>query len=189
VSTKPRIDLEGADRITVGTSDTTMRIWLLLDRVGEEGLSRADIEHLAGPHVNAGYARRRYLAKRKLNVKGNSEYRARRYSAPTWETTELEPARRFVIGQILGGMKRRGSVVLGQDGRYRAARQPVFQRDISIIDLDGDRTRIHMNTAHALRILEPAATRFRESTRAQLNGREREAFLKLLELTKELLRP
>jgi len=61
----------GADRITVGTSDFTMRIWHLVENSGDGGLTRDGIVELVAPHVNAGYARRRYLT----HLEKNHRYR------------------------------------------------------------------------------------------------------------------
>jgi hypothetical protein len=85
-------------------------------------------------------------------------------------------------------MRRVGSVIQQPNGRYIAGRKP-RHRDPSIIDMTGDRTRIHMNSAQALRILEPALVRFQNSAHAQLKEHEKRALVRLIELHKEMLRP
>src|SRR5262245_66555453 len=111
--------LEGAARITVGTSDITMRTWKELVAAGEQGLSRGEILALVGPHINHGYARRRYLVERKKHHRRASPLATSqaRGGGPTWETTELEPALQYVVTKTLANMRRDGSAVQLPDGR------------------------------------------------------------------------
>ena len=187
-------NLEGADRITIGTSDVTMRIWKRLDASGEQGLTRGELLELEGPHINRGYARRRYLAQRKRHHRhsvaraGVRETTFALTPAPTWETTELEPALNYVITRTLIDMRRWGSAIQLPDGRHIAGRKPRYYQDEQTLDMTGDRTRLHMNTAETLRLLESFIERRRESPRAQLSSREFEALVRNVELDKEAMR-
>jgi hypothetical protein len=176
--------LEGADRITVGTSDITMRTWKELVAAGDQGLTKDELVVLVGPHINHGYARRRYLTHRK--AKARSRYLANgsaRYPAPSWETTELEPALAFVVTKTLSNMRRDRSAILGDDGRYRAGRKPRYQEHRErTLDMTGDRTRLHFNGNEAIRILQPALERHRTSSRAQLSNKEWIALERLVDL-------
>src|SRR5215471_15787372 len=183
-------DLEGADRVTtVGASDITMRIWNELSAAGEEGLTRDEILERVGPHINRGYARRRYLKRRRSAHEATKGIA--RMSAiplpPSWDDTELEPALAYVVRTTLQNMYRDSSAIRQPSGRYSAGRRP-RHRDPSIIDMTGDRTRLHMNGAEALRLLEPAWERHSKSFRAQLTAEEWAALGKLITLYKEQMR-
>ena len=179
----------GADRITVGTSDFTMRIWQLVDDAGDDGLSRDEIVELVAPHVNAGYARRRYLSRLNRTERHRSDTLGMKVArVSTWEDIEVGAARSYVIRKTLENMRQRGSLVRGEDDRYRAGRKPRYLRDERKLDLNGDLTRLHMNGNEALRALKPALERRRQSHRAQLSTREWDALERLVELFEEQMR-
>lgn len=182
--------LEGADRVTVGTSDITMRIWLLVDEAGEDGLSRDEIITAVAPHVNAGHARRRYLKQREANYRYRRDIVGSAVSiiSPSWEDTGVEAARRYAVGLTIGNMRRVGSLVLLGADRFKTGRKPRYKRDERAIDLTGDRTRLHMNGTEALRVLEPALERHRGSPRARMTAREWVALERLVGLFRDELR-
>lgn len=94
----------------------------------------------------------------------------------------------FLIAKTLRNMRRVGSLVLGDDRRYRADRKPRYNRDERELDLTGARTRLHMNGVEALRVLKPALERRAGSTRAQLDTKEWVALDRLVKLFEEQLR-
>jgi hypothetical protein len=80
-------------------------------------------------------------------------------------------------------MRRYGSAIQLPDGRYKAGRKPRFQKHREqTIDMTGDRTRLHMNGAEALRIIQPALERHRASSQARMTAREWDAVEKLAAL-------
>jgi len=188
MSSSRSYSLEGADRSTVGTSDTTMRIWQLIHAAGEDGLSRDEIVDLVSPHINAGHARRRLLAQQQAKHKYES-IRAKGVPRipPSWESTDVTAARSWVITKTLSDMRRLGTIIRGDDHRYRADRKPRYERDERKLDISGDRTRLHMNGVEALRVLKPALERRSASTRAQLDTKEWVALDRLVKLFEEQL--
>ena len=171
-----------AGRRVGGADHTTMLLWHLIDDAGEVGIDRDELLIAVGPRINEGHARRSYLAQRKREFRNDQVRRAHRANGsarwagePTWETIDTDRAKRFVVTTTLKNMRRVGSVTRDESGRYHVLRKPraasVYRQDERVIDPSGMLTRLHMNTSEALRVLEPALERHRESPRAQLDGR------------------
>jgi hypothetical protein len=178
-------------RRPAGAENTTMLLWHAMNDAGDAGITRDELVAVVGPRINAGHARRRYLVKRLHRYNSKVPSSRRLLGTPTFEDTDPDEAKRFLITATLDHMRDLGTATRDEQRHYRVGRKPRaarYQQDDAVLDPSGVRTRMHMGTNEALRVLNAFAKRRRASYRAQLTGREFKALERLLELADEELR-
>jgi hypothetical protein len=160
-----------------GADNTTMLLWHAIE--ARPGITRDELVAAIGPRINVGHAKRRYLARRTLDhrkyyhlANGASEVG----DGPTFENTDPEQAKRYLVTKTLQNMHQRGTARRDEQGQYRTGRKPRaarYQQDDRVVDPTGVRTRLHMTTNEALRIVKPALERYEQNLgRARPDARE-----------------
>lgn len=164
---------------TLGADNVTMLLWLTIELI--PGITRDELTERVASRINDGHAKRRYRTRLQA-VHG--AFANRSANAP-FEALDVAAAKRYLIGQTLGNMRRDRSVARDDQGGYHVLRRPrtaAYQKSDDVIDVTGENTRHHMRKAEAIRTLKAARQRFETTTRAYLSDAERRALATLLDL-------